>query len=410
MTESTKVEAGSAKLEEERLAHALLSRGLITREEAQQCRVSGEAAGGAEAFLGRLVEAGLLTSAQAQRAIKELPDLLAQQIPGYELRERLGQGAMGIVYKAQQISLNRLVAVKVLHPRLAGNPRFLETLLNEAHLAAKLSHNNIVQVIDVGSAGNLHYVIMEYVEGTTLKGNLDDGQVYDEREAVEIVLQIAQGLEHAHRRGLVHRDVKPSNIVLTRDGVAKLADLGTAREMDDQEKAQAEKGLMIGTPHYISPEQVRGREDIDGRADIYSLGATLYHMVTGKPPFPAKGVEAAMRAHLDGKYVRPSRFHHDLSKGLDEVVGKMLARERGKRYQRTEDLIVDLECILNDEPPRIARKKMAVDALQELAEGEVEETAEKQLAQRVEKWFWIALTLGAALVVSLLFNLILLRK
>src|SRR5439155_18080006 len=140
--------------------------------------------------------------------------------------------------------------------------------------------------IDVGSTGNLHYFVMEYVEGTTLKQELESGKRYEEREAVEIVLQLAQPLQHAHRRGLIHRDVKPANIILTSDGIAKLADLGMARETTDKVLARAEKGMTIGTPFYIAPEQIRGREDIDSRADIYSLGATLYHMVTGQPPFP----------------------------------------------------------------------------------------------------------------------------
>src|SRR5262249_4341525 len=163
-----------------------------------------------DALLARLVKAGFLTANQARRAAQELPLLLGQQIPGYQLMEKLGQGSMGTVYKARQLSMNRLVAVKVLQPRLAANPEYLQRFTREAHLAAKLSSNNVVQAIDVGSAGPLHYFVMEYVEGTTIRQELDAGKVYGEHEAVEIAVQIAQALQHAHRRQLVHRDIKPS--------------------------------------------------------------------------------------------------------------------------------------------------------------------------------------------------------
>src|SRR5262249_25978562 len=156
------------------------------------------AGSGPDVLLGRLVRAGFLTPNQAKRATQELPMLLGQQIPGYQLVEKLGQGSMGVVYKARQLSMDRLVAIKVLHPRSDGNAEVLRRLTREAHLAAKLSHNNIIQAIDVGSAGNIHYFVMEYIEGTTIKQELEAGKVYEEREAIEIVLQIAQALQHAH--------------------------------------------------------------------------------------------------------------------------------------------------------------------------------------------------------------------
>src|SRR5579883_341506 len=294
---------GAARSDEERLAHALISLRLVTREEIQGCRVSGES--GPEALLARLVAAGYLTAHQAERAGKELDTLLGQQIPGYQLLEKLGQGAMGTVYKPRQMSMNRLVAVKVLHSRLAANPEFLQRLTREAHLAARLSHNNIIQAIDVGSAGPLHYFVMELVEGQTIREILEKGKIYQEREAVEIILQIAQALQHAHRRGLIHRDVKPANIVLTTEGIAKLADLGMARETDDAVLAQREKGIAMGTPYYMAPEQIRGRQNIDGRADLYALGATLYHMVTGKPPFYYPEVDRVLMAHLEEELTPP---------------------------------------------------------------------------------------------------------
>src|SRR5262245_5934849 len=228
---ASKPETGTVNLEEEKLAQGLVSRGLITREEFQQVRSLDGAAKGnaAEVLLGRLVKAGFLTIHQAKRAEKELALLLNEQIPGYQILEKLGQGSMGTVYKARQLSMNRLVAIKTLSSKLASKDSgFLERFKREAHIAAKLSHNNIVQAIDVGSAGDIHYFVMEYVEGTTIKEEIEKGKIYDEKEGVDIVLQIAQALAHAHRRKLIHRDIKPANIILTSDGIAKLADLGMA--------------------------------------------------------------------------------------------------------------------------------------------------------------------------------------
>ena len=399
------------RTDEDRLAHALVSRGLLTREEAKACRPAAGAEAGPDALLARLTAAGVLTAAQAQRAKKELETLLGQQIPGYQLMEKLGQGATGVVYKARQASMDRLVAVKVLHPRLAADPEFLRRLTREAHVAAKLSHNNIVQAIDVGSAGPLHYFVMELVEGKTIRQELDKGKVYEEREALEIIVQIAQALQHAARRGLVHRDVKPANIVLTGEGVAKLADLGMVRDAADLTQAKRERGLAIGTPYYISPEQVRGRENLDVRADIYSLGATLYHMTTGRPPFPGKEVERLLEAHLTEELTPPDHVNQQLSSGLGEVVEFMMAKNRRQRYAGADDLIIDLECLLAGDPPKLARKKIEAGTLRGLEEGEDEEAAEGPARPSGPPlpWVWIGV-LGGLLGVSVLVNLILLLR
>jgi serine/threonine-protein kinase len=401
---------GTTRVDEERLAHALISRGLLTREEVNSCRPAPRGETGADALLARLVAAGFLTANQAQRAAEELETLLGQQIPGYEFLEKLGQGSMGTVYKARQMSMNRLVAVKVLHTRLIAKPEFLRRLTREAHLAAKLSHNNIVQAIDVGSAGPLHYFVMELIEGQTIRQVLERGKVFEEHEAVDIILQIAQALQHAHRRGLIHRDVKPANIVLTSDGIAKLADLGMARETDDVGLARREKGLTIGTPFYISPEQVRGKEHIDGRADIYSLGATLYHMVTGQPPFHYQEVDRVFLAHVKEELTPPDHVNQKLSSGLGEVVELMMAKNRRRRYRNADDLIIDLECLLAGEAPKLARKQIEANTLASLAEGDVEEDPAPPVSSGPpHAWMWIAL-LGGLLFLSLLVNLILLAR
>jgi serine/threonine protein kinase len=414
MAATSNPQSAGSNVDEERLAHALISRGLLTREEYQDYKKTEQAAtdsckSGPEALLLRLLKAGLLTDSQARRARQEIAQLLNQQIPGYQIVEKLGQGSMGTVYKARQLSMNRLVAIKILLPRLAGNQEFLERFTREAHLAAKFSSNNIVQAIDVGSAGPLHYFVMEFVEGTTLRQLVDQGKVFTEREAVEIVLQVAQALSHAHCRGLIHRDVKPANIILTVDGIAKLADLGLARETADRALARAEKGLMIGTPFYISPEQILGREDVDTRADIYGLGATLYHMVTGQPPFADGKTEEILEAHLKQELTPPDHLQTSLSAGLGEVVEFMMAKDRRQRYQTPDDLIIDLECLLNGEPPKLARQRLEAASLARLAEGEDDEEDDRTAPRRGVPLLWLGIA-AALLALSLLANLFLLLR
>jgi serine/threonine-protein kinase len=408
MSSSSRSDAAGLKLEEERVIQFLITRGLVTSEEVQRCRPDGKVIG-AEALLGRLVQAGFLTASQAARAGPEAAGSGAQLIPGYQVLGKLGQGATGSVVKARQLSMDRLVAIKVLQPRLAENPEFLERFRREAHTAARLSHNNVVQAIDVGSVGKMHYFVMEYVEGTTIKQELEEGKVFDEHEAAEVVLQVCQALDHAHRRGLVHRDVKPGNIIRTTDGVAKLADLGMARETADEKTAQQERGIAIGTPYYMSPEQIEGATDIDGRADIYALGATLYHMVTGQVPFPGKDVDAVLQAHLDQELVPPDHLNDTLSAELGQVVDRMMAKDRDDRYQSAEELIIDLECLLNGEPPRLGRKPARGKAREEPEEEEPEQEEEEEEEEEettistTTLWLWI---LGALLAVSVLLNLL----
>lgn len=375
MPQATKSDSAAASLEEEKLAHALVSRGLITRDEWQQAR-NAESGGGLGIMLAALVKYGFLTSTQAQRVAIELPNLTTQQIPGYQLLDKVGQGSMGTVFKAKQLSMNRIVAIKVLHRRLAENQEFLNRFQREAHLAAQFNSNHVIQAIDVGTAGNINYFVMEYVEGPTVKDELEKGKIFEEAEAVHIVLQIARALQSAHRRNLVHRDIKPANIVITKDGTAKLADLGMARMTTDEAHIKAEKGLAIGTPYYMAPEQIRGRTDVDSRADIYSLGATFFHMVTGRPPFPFSKVDEVLHAHLKEELTPPDHINTKLSAGLGEVVEVMMAKNRKKRYPSPDELIMDLECLQRDEPPKFARQNMA-SGLAGLAQAEDEDEEEE---------------------------------
>ena len=351
-----------------------------------------------------------LTANQARRALDNLEAWLNQPIPGYQMLEKIGNGSMGVVYKARQLSVNRLVAIKVLHSKLAANPSYIERFLKEAHVAALLSHNNIVQAIAAGSVGPLHYFIMEYVEGVTIRQELDAGKIYSEKEALEITLQIAQALDHAHRRRLIHRDVKPANILITPDGLTKLADLGLARRVQDAALAEEEKGSTIGTPFYIAPELIGGQIEADTRADIYSLGATLYHMLTGQPPFPGAGALEVFQKHLTDELVPPDHINTALSAGVGEVVELMMVKDRTLRYQDPEELILDLECLLRGEAPKLARRGLEFSALEQLAKGKTEKPGTPMVTEAAPAtvpmiWMWVLL---AILGVSVLVNLVLL--
>lgn len=393
----------------EEVLAVLVSQGFIDKDEiaALKPHLSGPADPGE--ILKTIAKQGAITKNQARRVFRDLANLREQKIPGYILLEKLGKGAGGTVYRAKQLSMNRDVAVKLLHGKLAKNPDYLQRFVKEAHVAAKCSHNNIVQAIDVGSAGGAHYFVMELVRGQTIMDLLKGPKpVFKEKEAVEIILQIAQALEHASRRGLVHRDIKPSNIMLTQENVAKLADLGLARASTDTETIEKERGLTIGTPFYIAPEQIKGRDDIDTRADIYSLGATFYHMVTGKPPFQGENVHELIDKHLKEPLVPPDHLNPSLSSGLGEVIEIMMAKDRKNRYQHPEDLVIDLECLLRDEPPKLARQKIKASDLQSLEEGE---TVEGEGSNEMPSWVIPTLVgLGGALALSLIANLILALK
>ncbi len=360
-----------------------------------------------------MVKNGYLTRSQLQRLGQDMEDSMykpIQQIPGFQILGKLGSGAMAKVFKARQLSLDRIVAVKVLPRKLKENPEFVDRFYREGKAAAKLNHNNIVQAIDVGEAGGYHYFVMEYVDGKTVYDDLATGRLYSEKDALDLIIQVARALEHAHDRGLVHRDVKPKNIMITKTGVAKLADMGLARETQDIEAAMAEQGRAYGTPYYISPEQIRGEVNIDARADIYSLGATFYHMVTGKVPFEGASPAAVMQKHLKEPLIPPDHINPALSAGVGEIIEVMMAKKRDDRYASVKDLLVDLESVQRGEPPLIARSQYDQRVLQQLADrGQpvtIDAPAQASTAPSRPDWI-LVIVLGAVLALSILLNIVL---
>jgi eukaryotic-like serine/threonine-protein kinase len=309
-----------------------------------------------------LVQTAAVTPNQIRRVLAVLKEESTAeptqtQIPGYEILSRLGRGSQAVVYKARQVSMDRTVALKVLDRKVALSPEFRERFVKEARSAAALSHNNIVQGYDVGEYKGVNYFVQEYVEGTTVADVLRErGKPFNEPEALDLIIQIAEALAHAHSRGFIHRDVKPKNIMLTPAGVAKLADMGLARQASDVETAMAEAGKAFGTPYYIAPEQIRGDPHINFRADIYSLGATLYQMVTGRVPFEAPTPQQVMQKHLAAPLVPPDHINTHLSAGISEVIEVMMAKNPKDRYQSTEDLLLDLRAVRAGQPPALARQ------------------------------------------------------
>jgi serine/threonine protein kinase len=414
---------GLSGLDEANLEKSILTRGLATPAEIEACKVHRsklaiKSKDSSPSLLEIMVDAKVLTRSQMVRLIQEKGEGPRKlEIPGYQILDRLGKGSMGAVYKAKQLSVDRIVAVKVLLDSLAQNREFIKRFEREAKIAAKLSHNNVVNAIDAGEVAGRFYFVMEYVEGLTIKDYLDKNKIFEEREAIRIVLAVAEALKHANHRGLIHRDVKPENVILTKDGGVKLADLGLARLTDDEKWGLAEAGMAIGTPYYISPEQVRGQTDIDIRADLYSLGATFYHMVTGKVPYGGENPSEVMRKHVDARVqvVPPDHLNTRLSSGLGMVIETLLEKNREHRYATPDDLILDLKCLLQGESPMIASQKP--DSLEALSQGEsnAEEAgaSEEELAEFagiVNNRNQVIATIAMLLAVSVITNVILLVR
>ena len=258
------------------------------------------------------------------------PEELAEHFPQLDLIDLIGHGGMGAVYKARQIALDRYVALKIIHPETAKDPAFAKRFSQEARALAQLNHPGIVGVHDFGRTGGMFYLIMELVDGVNLRQLLSDGQM-DPNEALSIIPQICEALEYAHTQGVVHRDVKPENILVSEQGRVKIADFGLAklvRSAADFQLTGTEQ--VMGTPHYMSPEQLERPQDVDHRADIYSLGVVLYEMLTGELPL--------------GSFEPPSK-KIKIDVRLDEVVLRSLEKQPDRRYQHASELKTDVEAI-----------------------------------------------------------------
>jgi serine/threonine protein kinase len=277
-----------------------------------------------------------------------------KRVGGFEIIARLGQGAMGTVFKATQLSVGRVVALKVLPPRLTKSPNFLERFLREARAAARLSHPNIVKAIDAGQAGVYYYYAMEFVDGRSARDLVESHGRLTERRALQVGRDIARALAHAHEAGVIHRDVKPDNILVAADGTCKLADLGVARETGNTDSRLTQTGMAVGTPNYISPEQVRADKTLDGRSDVYSLGATLHYLLAGLPPYAGSTAAEVLTMHLhdpppDVRIARP-----DVSPATAALLCRALAKSPADRYASAAEMLEDIDRILAGHEPGTA--------------------------------------------------------
>ena len=273
-------------------------------------------------------------------------DLSGRQLGGYRLLRRLGRGAMAEVYLAEQVSLSRQIAFKVLRGNLSTDATYVQRFLQEARAAAQLVHANIVQIYEVGCVDGTHFIAQEYVQGLNLAELLARRGSPEPSKALAIMRQVAAALHKAAEQGIVHRDIKPENIMLAASGEVKVADFGLARLLGQENSATnlTQVGITMGTPLYMSPEQVEGRP-LDSRSDIYSLGITCYQMLTGEPPFRGETALSVAVQHLKSQPPRLENIRPDLPSAICRVVHKMLAKDPNERYATPRQLLHELRAV-----------------------------------------------------------------
>lgn len=272
----------------------------------------------------------------------------------YELLEKIGEGGMSQVFKARCNKLNRFVAVKILKKEFCDNADIVEKFKEEATAIATLSDNNIVNILDVGTQDDISYIVMEYVKGKTLKDIIKQVGKMNYETAISVAIQIAKALDCAHRNNIIHRDVKPQNILVTEDGIMKVTDFGIAKSASSETITNT--STIMGSAHYLSPEQAKG-SFIDCRTDLYSLGVVLYEMVTGNPPFQGDTAVTIALKHIQEKVVPPKNLNSKVPDSLNQLILKAMEKEPIKRYQSAKEIIADLQKIKDDPNARIDKKE-----------------------------------------------------
>lgn len=267
----------------------------------------------------------------------------------YEIIERIGVGGMAIVYKAKDLLLNRVVTIKVLREQFASDDDFVRRFRREAQSAASLSHPNIVSIYDVGKDGDTEYIVMEYVEGQNLKELIRNYAPLSSEQSINLAMQIAQAIRHAHEHNIIHRDIKPHNILVTADGRLKVTDFGIARAVSAA--TMTHTGDIVGSVHYLSPEQAKGVQTNE-QSDLYSLGIILYELLTGKVPYDGETPIAIALKHLQEQPVPPSKLNPRISQELESIILRAIAKSPEQRYKTAVDMLEDLAHVQNGQPIR----------------------------------------------------------
>lgn len=265
------------------------------------------------------------------------------RIGDFEVKKKLGQGGMGVVYLAHQVSLDRPVALKVLSKELASRKGFVERFVREARAMAKINHPSVVNCFHVGEEKGLNFVAMELMDGQSMQDWLNQVKKIPVPDAVLVAIVCGEALQHAHSMNMVHRDIKPDNILVTKKGIVKVSDLGLAKALDDEEMSMTQSGTGLGTPHYMPPEQARNAKHVDATCDVYALGSTLYHFVTGQVPFSAESVVELILNKEKGNYKPARQLNKEVPDRLSLMIDKAMAKDKKARYQSCADFVKDLE-------------------------------------------------------------------
>ena len=336
---------------------------------------------------------------------------IGENVGPYRIMEQLGQGGMASVYKAYHASLDRYVALKVLHPAFHQDQTFTARFQREARVVARLEHPNIVPIYDYSEHESRPFLVMKYIEGDTLKARLNRGPLTSE-EIEKVVISVGSALAYAHKQGILHRDIKPSNVMIAKDGTMYLADFGLARIAEAGESTMSSDSIM-GTPQYISPEQAIGKKDLDAGTDIYSFGVMLYEMVVGQVPFSADTPFSIIHDHIYTPLPLPRKVNPNVPEPVQRVLLKALAKDRLDRYSSTEELVNAFKEAWADAgvPMQGTAIIMASTAQKEkagskdqFASPEVNSTVKKSPVKKRSPWIWV----GIGLIVLFCFTFILL--